>query len=109
MTWLWWIVGTLGVGGALALGAGLIFGWPVLLAFFTQTKIGRALAFVGGLILTGLLIFARGRAAGKADEQERQKVQTEKEVERAEQRSKAIDAKSDDEVDQELSKWDRKQ
>jgi len=105
---LWWAIGTFGLGGVI-LGALIFLGFgPTILAFFTQTKIGRALAFVGGLILTGLVIFFKGRAAGKAEQIEVAKKQTAKEVERAEKNSKRIDALPDDKVDEELGKWDRK-
>ena len=103
-----WGIGTAGIGGALLIVAGVILGWPVLLAFFTQTTIGRALLFVGGLIATGFAIFVRGRAAGVADQKAKEQAQTAKEVKTAAADSARIDAQTDPEPDAELSKWSPK-
>ena len=105
---LWWAVGTFGLGAVVLAAVIFVVGWPVVLAFFTQTKVGRFLALVGGLIGAGVLVFLRGRAAGRADRIAEEKAQAKKEVDRAKKESDRIDALPDDEVDAELGKWDRK-
>ncbi len=108
VSYVWWAIGTFGVGGAILLVAILIVGWPVVLQFFIGTKIGRGLLFVGGLIATGFVIFAKGQAAGKAAEVAKLNVQTAKEVNVAAAESKRIDAQTDTQTDAELAKWSPK-
>lgn len=103
MSWIWWLVGTLGLGGALLLGAVLIFGWPVIIG----TKIGRAALAIGAVLLAALGLYAKARQAGRLAERARLKALTEKEVSNAAVERARIDALSDDAVDKELAGWDR--
>ena len=101
MNYLWWIVGTVGIGGALLIGAVLIFGWPVIIG----TKIGRmALAIgAGALAIFGVLL--KGRAQGRAAERAELAKLTEKEVKNAAKEKVRIAKLTDEEVDKELAKW----
>ena len=101
--WLWWLIGTLGVGGTLLLIAVLVFGWPALIG----TKIGRlALAIAAGALAV-FGIYLRGKAEGRAAERAKLKAITEKEVKDAAAERARIDALTDAEVDTELAKWNR--
>ena len=102
--WLWWLVGTLGIGGALLLGAVLIFGWPVIIG----TKLGRLALAIGAGVLAVLGVYLKGRAEGRAIERARLKALTEREVADAAKERARIDALTDEAVDAELSRWDRK-
>ena len=102
MSWLWWIIGTVGVGGALLIGAILVFGWPVIIG----TKIGRILLAVGAAALAVFGVYLRGRSEGRAAERKRLKKLTEKEVKHAAEERRRIDALTDEQVDEELARWD---
>ena len=101
MSWLWWIVGTVGLGGALLIGAVLIFGWPVIIG----TKIGRMALAIGAGALAVFGVFLKGRAQGRAAERAKLAKLTEKEVKNAAAERVRIDKLTDEQVDKELSKW----
>ena len=103
MNTVWWLIGTLGVGGTLLLIAVLVFGWPVLIG----TKIGRlALAIAAGALAV-FGIYLRGKAEGRAAERAKLKAITEKEVADAAAERARIDALTDEQVDEELALWNR--
>ena len=102
MTWIWWIIGTVGIGGALLIGAVLVFGWPVIIG----TRIGRLALAVGAGVLAVFGVYLKGRAKGRAVERERLRKLTEKEVANAVKERRRIGKLTDDEVDKELAKWD---
>lgn len=96
--WLWWLIGTVGVSGALMIGVGLIFGWPVIIG----TKLGRtALAILTAGI--GLVIlYAKARAEGAAGQRTKQEKENAEFLGKVEA-SDAADAQlSDDELDRRL-------
>jgi len=101
--YIWWIIGTVGIGGALLGLAVLIFGWPVIVG----TKVGRMLLAIGGAILAALSIFAKGKAKGRAAERERLRQLTEKEVKNAVRERERIGKLTDEQVDEELAKWEK--
>lgn len=103
-SWVWWAIGTLGLGGTLLVVAGFVVGWPVLLG----SKIGRIAIAVGLGVLAVLGFAAQQRAAGRAEERARLKALTEKEVAGAAAERRRIDSLTDNQVDEELSRWDRK-
>ena len=107
MSYIWWIIGTFGVGGAAFGLLVLILGWPVVWGFLTGNRIGRIILAVATAGLGALIIYGRGRSAGRADELARMKDQSEKEIDRAEKDRDRIDHLPDGAVDDELSKWDR--
>lgn len=61
MNTIWLLIGTFGLGGALLIGALLVFGWPVIIG----TKLGRMLLAIGGAILFVITVFLKGRAEGE--------------------------------------------
>ena len=101
MSYIWWIVGTVGIGGALLGGAILIFGWPVIIG----TKIGRMALAIGAGVLAIFGVFLKGRAQGRAAEREKLRALTEKEVKNAVTERKRIEKLTDEQVDKELAKW----
>jgi hypothetical protein len=101
MSWIWWIIGTLGIGGALLAGAILVFGWPVIIG----TRMGRAALAVGAGALAVLGVFLKGKQEGRAAEREKLRKLTEKEVKNAAAERKRIAALTDEQVDAELAKW----
>jgi hypothetical protein len=105
---IWWVVGVFGLGGALALGAVVIFGWPVVVQFVVGSKIGRILLTVVAAVIAAFGLYLKGRSEGRAAERARLKKITEREVSSAAWERKRIDALSDAQVDKELQKWDRK-
>jgi len=104
MSYVWWIIGTVGVGGALLIGAILIFGWPAIIG----TKIGRRLLVVGAAALAVFGVYLKGRAKGRAVERERLRKLTEREVKSAAAERMRIDKLTDKQVDEELARWDKK-
>lgn len=102
--WLWWLIGTVGLGGALLTLAVFVVGWPAIIG----TKAGRVLLAIGVAILVALGMYAKGKAEGRAAERARLAALTAKEVANAAAERKRIDALTDEQVDAELSKWDRK-
>lgn len=101
--WLWWLLGTLGIGGTIVLIVGFTVGWPVLIG----TRLGRIGLAIGAGIIAILGIYAKGRAEGRAAERARLKALTEREVADAAAERARIDALTDEQVDEELSEWDR--
>lgn len=104
MSWVWWAVGTFGVGGVVLIGAVLIFGWPAVIG----TRIGRIVLAIGVAIVAAFGVYQTGRAKGRAAERAKLKALTEKEVGVSAAERKRIDALTDEQVDEELGKWDRK-
>ena len=102
MSYIWWIIGTVGIGGALLGGAILIFGWPVIVG----TKIGRMALAIGAGALAIFGVFLKGRAQGRAAERAKLAKLTEKEVKSAAKEKARIAKLTDEEVDKELAKWD---
>jgi hypothetical protein len=104
MSWVWWAIGTFGVAGSLLIVAVLIFGWPVIVG----TKLGRTLLLIGTAGLGVIAIYAKGRSAGRAAERAQLKAKISREVADAKKEKARIDALTDEQVDAELAKWDRK-
>lgn len=61
MSTIFWLIGTFGLGGAILVGAILVFGWPVIVG----TKLGRTLLAIGGAILFVITTYLKGRAEGE--------------------------------------------
>lgn len=101
--WLWWLFGTLGVGGTILVGCIFFLGWPAIIG----TRLGRLALAVGAAALAVFGIYLRGRSQGKQAERDRLKALTKKEVDDVRKERARIDALSDDAVDRELSAWDR--
>ena len=101
MSWLWWIVGTVGLGGALLIAVGFTVGWPVIIG----TRIGRMALAIGAGALAVFGVLLKGRAQGRAAEREKLRKLTEKEVKSAVAERVRIDKLTDEQVDKELSKW----
>ena len=65
--WLWWAIGTFGIGGCILIAVGFFMGWPVIIG----TKIGRTALAILAALGGALLLFAKARAQGAADEKTR--------------------------------------
>ncbi len=71
MSYVWWVIGLFGIGGALAI---FFIGWPVVLAF-AQTKLGRMTILILGAVATVLAAFAKGADVGyRRAENRREKI-----------------------------------
>ncbi len=102
-SWIWWTLGTLGVGGTLLAIAIFTVGWPVLI----NTKWGRTLLIVGTAGLGVIALYFKGRNAGRLAERAKLKARIAEEVADSRKEKARIDAMTDEEVDRELAKWDR--
>lgn len=105
MAWLWWIIGTLGLGGALLAGAVVVFGWPVIIG----TRAGRMALMIAGAAGAVLMVYLKGKREGRKAERNYLKRKTAKEVDHAEAESERIDGLSDGDIDRELlERWSHK-
>ena len=94
MSWIWWIVGTVGLGGALLIGAVLIFGWPVIIG----TKIGRMALAIGAGAVAIFGVFLKGRSAGAQAEKDKAAIRHAKNVKIADEEKKATEGRTDAEI-----------
>lgn len=66
--WAWWLIGAVGISGALCIGIGVVLGWPVLVG----TKIGRVLLAVATLGIALIVALGKARQDGIQAEKDRQ-------------------------------------
>ena len=66
--WLWWAIGTFGIGGCILIAIGFFMGWPVIVG----TKIGRTALAILAALGGALLLFAKARADGAAAQKAKQ-------------------------------------
>ena len=104
MTWVFWLVGTVGIGGILLGGAILVFGLPVIVG----TRIGRMALATGAAALALVGAYLSGRSKGRAAERAKLKWLVEKEVGVSHKERARINAMTDAEVDEELAlRWEK--
>lgn len=108
MSWIWWLVSTLGVAGTAIVIAGFLMGWPSLLRFFTETKIGRITVAIGAGVAALFLVFARGKASGKAAQVAKQKKADDKIIKDARDDQAAVDRMPIDDARRRLREQSRK-
>lgn len=104
--WIWWALGTLGIGGTVLAIAGFTIGWPVVLAFL-KTRTGQV---VSALVVVGFLIaaaFAKGEASGKLKAAAEREKQRQKAIKTRKQVDDETDDLSDTGVADRLRKWMR--
>lgn len=101
MKWLWWIVGTFGVGGTILAVIGLTVGWPLLFTAL-RTTVGRAALAVAAFAGLLLAVFLKGRREGRAAEKARQDKIDRKIIKEATDDQKDVADLSGDDVDREL-------
>lgn len=104
MTWdlIWWLVGTFGVAGAVALVLTLLGLWPVVIAFFTKTWLGRILAIIFTAGIAVLIARAKGQREGVGLERKRQEKEDDRFIDQTKQKHSDIDRASDDDLDRQL-------
>jgi dephospho-CoA kinase len=103
MSWLWWLIGTLGVGGTVLALAIFFLGWPAIIG----TRAGRMLLIIGTAGLGAVALYLKGRSVGREAERAKLKAKIGKEVVNAKKERDRINNLTDEEVDRELAKWDR--
>ncbi len=100
-SFIWWVVGVLGVGGALFAAAVIILGWPVLIAF-AETKLGKIVIGIGtvGIGLVGL--YLKGKSAGEAAQKAKQESDDAAFLQKQRQNADDVGRLSDAQLDNEL-------
>lgn len=102
-SWIWWAVGTFGLGTLALVAVGFVFGWPLIVG----TKPGRMALAVLTAGLGALGLYFAGRRKGRALERAKLKAKIDREVAGAKAEAERIDRLTDEEVDRELARWDR--
>ena len=98
MHWVWWLVGTVGFGGAIMIAVGFVFGWPIIIG----TKLGRiALAvFTAGISI--LVLYGKARNEGARAERDRQERENDDFLDQMRRRDADIEQLGDAELDRVL-------
>ncbi len=95
---LWWAIGAFGLGGVLLIGAGLVFGWPIIIG----TRIGRmALAIAAGAAAV-FGVYLKGRAEGAESVRKKQREASDRNREIASGEKERTEGRTDAEVRQRL-------
>ncbi len=105
---LWWLIGFAGVGGTIAIVAGFLIGWPVVIQFFIGTKIGRMLALIGAAVLAIGFALLKARSQGAAAERQRQKDENDAFLKEQAKRDAVIRGSTDAALDDRLREHPRK-
>lgn len=102
-SWLWWTIGTFGLGTCILAAVGFIIGWPAIIG----TKTGRVLLVITTAGIGAVALYREGVRKGRVVERARLKARIGKEVKDAQAERDRIDRLSDADVDRELSTWVR--
>jgi hypothetical protein len=96
--WIWWAVGTFGVGGILLIGAGLFFGWPIVIG----SRLGRAMIAVLAAIAAAFTLRAKWRGEGAKREREKQREASDRNRGIAREERERSEARTGDEISERL-------